>query len=224
MHRGVLKFKAIELRKQGKSYREICAILSVIIPKSTLSTWFKGISLTVKEKERNRINNLTHLKNIRPIAHGVLRRKRVEYLTDLLVDNIHLRNLIDEKNVAKVALVMLYLGEGSKTGSYISFCNSNPKIIALFMRLLCICYDINTSKLRATVQCRADQNIKHLEKFWYNITNIPRHQFYKTQIDPRTVGKTTKKLDYKGVCKIDYFSAYIYDDLMQAANVMFTGP
>ena len=121
MHRGVLKLKAIELRKLGKSYREICTILSAIIPKSTLATWFKGIPVTINDKEQNRINNLNHLNSIRPIAHDALRKRRAEYLTDLLVSNIHLKNLVDDKDVAKIALAMLYLGEGGKSGSVITF-------------------------------------------------------------------------------------------------------
>jgi len=47
-----------------------------------------------------------------------------------------------------------------------------------------------------------------------NVTNLKKEKFYKTRIDPRTIGKPSKKLDYKGVCVINYFSAEVYYDLI----------
>src|SRR5690606_29339866 len=70
-----------------------------------------------------------------------------------------------DKNIAKVALVMLYLGEGSKKGSSLTFGNSNPDVISLFLKLLRGVYDLDSKKFRCTLQCRADQDVKKLERF-----------------------------------------------------------
>lgn len=43
-----LKPKAVELRKEGTSIREIEKLLS--IPRSTLSGWLKNIKLTTEQK------------------------------------------------------------------------------------------------------------------------------------------------------------------------------
>ena len=117
---------------------------------------------------------------------------------------------------------MLYLGEGSKArkGS-LCFANSDPLVIELFLSLMRKCYSIDTNKFRCTVQCRADQDIKNLENFWMAITKIPKSQFYKAQIDPRTIGKPSRRLAYKGVCRIDYFSADIFTELMVIPKVVF---
>ena len=129
--------------------------------------------------------------------------------------------IIQQTNVAKIALSMLFLGEGSKTHTAtVMFGNSNPIIISLFLKFLRKCYPVAESKLRCTVQCRADQNPQELKKFWAGITAIPLKQFYKTQVDPRTVGKPMKKLDYKGVCRIDYLSAEVVCDLHQSIKVI----
>lgn len=48
------------------------------------------------------------------------------------------------------------------------------------------------------MQCRADQNIEDLEKYWLSKVKIPREQFYKAQVDHRTIGKPTKKRIIKG--------------------------
>ena len=93
-----------------------------------------------------------------------------------------------------------------------------------FLYLLRYCYDIDEKKLRCTVQSRADQNVGELEKFWSKITEIPPSQFYKTRIDSRTIGKKSKKLNYKGVCRIDYFSGDLFIELMQIPKIIYKGP
>ena len=60
-------------------------------------------------------------------------------------------------------------------------------------------------------------------KFWSKITNIPLSQFYKARIDSRTIGKKSKNLNYKGVCRIDYFSAEIAIELMQISKIIHKG-
>ncbi len=91
----------------------------------------------------------------------------------------------------KLALAMLYLGEGSKWKSHrgLSLGNSNPEIVSLYVHLLKECYGINIDSLRARVQCRADQDTGMLEKYWSELLGISRNQFYKSGIDKRTQGK-----------------------------------
>lgn len=79
--------------------------------------------------------------------------------------------------------------------------------------LLYKCFFISNDKFRVTIQCRADQNISELEKFWQSITSINRSQFYKTRIDKRTINKKTRKSNYMGVCVIDYFDTKIQLEL-----------
>jgi hypothetical protein len=136
-----------------------------------------------------------------------------------------MKELIQQRDIAKIALAMLYLGEGSKcTKGSLMFGNSNPGIIRLFLNLLRSCYNIDEKKFRCTLQCRADQNIKKLEKFWSQTTGVPPNQFYQARIDKRTIGKPSKKPDYKGVCRIDYFSADIFNELLQIVKIIQTGP
>jgi len=155
------------------------------------------------------------------VVNKLNREKYIKSVKDRI---IHLAGKLKNRDTSKIALAMLYLGEGSKNqrGS-LMFGNSDPSVISLFLRLLRRCYNINESKFRCTLQCRADQNIKRLEKFWSKTTNIPLSQFYKARIDPRTIGRPSKKLDYKGVCRIDYFSGDIFMELKQIIAVIL-GP
>jgi len=160
--------------------------------------------------------SLGHGKIISPGRAAALlanRRKREKYLKDI-ADRVHyLSSVSRHKDVAKIILVMLYLCEGSKRKGSLMFGNSNPAIIRLFLSTLRQCYAIDESKFRITLQCRADQNINALERYWSEITGVPSEQFYASRIDPRSIGKASRKPDYKGICRVDYFSAHIYNEI-----------
>lgn len=216
-----LRARAISLRRLGKTYGEICKIIGVDIAKSTLSTWCGHIPLSLSQRQRVKCLMRKGASKGRATALVVNKTKRENYIQNVKNRVKHLADVLDDRNVSKIALAMLYLGEGSKKqrGS-LMFGNSDPLVISLFLRLLRYCYDTDKSKFRCTLQCRADQNIKKLEKFWSKIANIPLTQFYKARIDPRTIGKPSRDRDYKGVCRIDYFSGDIFMELKQIVEVI----
>ena len=225
MRKLKLKEKAIRLRKQGKTYLEIQRTLGVRISKSTLSYWCRNIPLPLGYQRKVREYNKFNLNKARKIALAVNKEKREKYLKSVAKRNVHLRGILKNRDVAKIALAMLYLGEGAKTQkSSLMFGNSDPFMVSLFLRLLRYCYNIDEGKFRCTLQCRADQNIKKLEKFWSKVTKIPSPQFYKVQVDPRTIGKPSRKPNYKGVCRIDYFSADLFIELKNIAETIHKGP
>ncbi|HAT74253.1 MAG: hypothetical protein US30_C0012G0050 [Candidatus Moranbacteria bacterium GW2011_GWF2_36_839] len=215
------KNKAIELRNNGNTYGEIISKLNVKIPKSTLSVWFSNIELSKEAKKRRDdiIKTKTKISHINAIR--VIKEKREIYLEEVAGRVVHLKNLKNNKDIAKIILAILYLGEGGKTRkSSIMLGNSDPKVIKLFLDLLRKCYEIDEKKFRCTLQCRADQDIFKLEKFWSEVTSISSNQFYKARIDARTIGKKSKKPEYKGVCRIDYFSADIYNEIKKIIELI----
>ena len=209
-----LKQKARNLRKQGRTYSEICSLIKVKVPKSTLSYWLSDIN--IDDRYKTRIEKIIIEKNHLARQKALERKKQIrqEYLKKIAEKNQHLIPKIKDPDISKMMLAMLYWAEGAKTpkGS-LGFGNSDPIMIRFFLSLLKQCYDIDPSKFRCTLQCRADQNIEKLQKFWSEITEIPLKQFYRARIDARTIGKPSKKPNYKGVCRIDYFSAHIYNEL-----------
>ena len=218
-----LRLKAIRLRSIGKSYGEIREATGTLIPKSTLSYWCKGVSLPKNYQERiNEIVALSGHKG-RAIAVEVNKIRRDKYLKGIFLHNKHLSKKFKDYDVARIALATLYICEGAKSMRSICFGNSSPGIIRLFLKLLRTCYDIDENKFSCTVQCRADQDVNNLKSFWSVATGIPLDKFKKTRIDPRTIGKPTLKKDYKGVCRIDYFSAHIYNELSIIGNILTSG-
>ncbi|MBI2642443.1 MAG: hypothetical protein HYW97_01195 [Candidatus Wildermuthbacteria bacterium] len=199
--------------------------MGISIPKSTLSDWCSNILLSPKQQAA--VKRTAKKASERGLATAWVTNKarRVEYIKTVKSRVSHLSRRIEDKDTAKIALAMLYLGEGSKTtkGS-LMFGNSNPSVVDLFLRLLRNCYEIDERKFRCTLQCRAGQDIKKLEKLWSRTTKIPLAQFYPARIDPRTIGKPSINLEYKGVCRIDYFSGDIFMELKQIIEVVFEGP
>lgn len=226
MNRHELKEKVKNLRRKGKTYLEINKILNISLPKSTISYWCVDIDLPLGFQRKIRDYNKFHLVKARKIALEKKKVIRKNYFNEINARNGHLRDLLRDKNVAKIALAVLFLGEGFKNpkrGS-LAFGNSDSLTISLFLFLLRHCYDIDERKFRCTLQCRADQNIRKLEKFWSKATGIPLAQFYKARIDPRTIGKPSKNLDYKGVCRIDYFSSDIFYEILSIPRIIYKGP
>ena len=208
------KKRAIKLRKLGKTYSDIVSLLPGI-SKSTLSYWLRPLELSSGQKEKLSKNINKKLVKARAIALEMSKEKRIKYIAEIENNNSYIFKSLNNKHTAKIILATLYLGEGSKARrASLSFGNSSPNIISLFLNLMRNCYSIDESKFRCTIQCRADQDITYLEKFWLRLTKIPKKQFYKTRVDPRTIGKPSLKLDYKGVCRLDYFSARIYNELL----------
>ena len=172
-----LRDEATHLRKRGKTYGDIHKLLDRKIPKSTLNYWFKNLKLSESQRIllEKRVNS--KIKKARFIAVKVNKIRRQNYLASIEKRIQHLGILIQNTDVAKIAVAMLYFGEGGKNRhGALMFGNSDPRMISLFLRLLRNCYQIDESKFRCTLQCRADQNIKRLEKYWLSITKIPKKQ------------------------------------------------
>jgi len=222
MNRKILKNKAIDLRQKGKTYGQICNVLGCRIPKSTLSWWLKDINLSVAQKQKIRKENLKHLNRIRKIVLAKKKFLRKKYFQAILAKNKGLKSVAKQHEVAKIMLAMLYWCEGCRYGKgALMFGNSDPEMIKLFLRLLRQVYCIDENKLRCTVQCRYGQDIVELQRFWAKITDISSGQFYPTVIDERTKNKPLKKKDYKGVCRINYFSADVYHELTTIPKIFY---
>ncbi|MFH1161784.1 MAG: hypothetical protein V1696_00690 [Candidatus Jorgensenbacteria bacterium] len=214
MHSIVLIEKAQQLRRKGMTFREIRERLKACIPKSTLSYWCKNIKTPSSYHKKIERLVKSNLAEGRKIAFAARKERKMKFFSQLTHKNRHLKETFQMGEVKQIVLAVLYFTEGSRTrkGS-LMFGNSDPSIVTLFLKLLREVFTLDEKKFRCTIQCRADQEIKTLERFWFSVTKIPQNQFYKTRIDPRSIGRKTEKLDYKGVCRIDYFSADVYNEI-----------
>ena len=213
------------LRSEGKTYGEIQQSIHIRIPKSSLSWQCKNVILPKNYQERINMLNTTSLTKGRMIGAEINRLKRERFFQLIQKINTPIAKRVRDVSIGKIAIAMLCLGEASKynpkTRRAFSLGNSDPRIIIIFLQLLKKCFPFHIEKLRATVQCRADQDAITLKNFWQKTTRIPEHLFYKPLIDPRTKGKPTKKANYHGVLRIDYFDTKVQLELESLSDLIY---
>ena len=179
------KQKAIALRKNGNSIKEISKKLNV--SKSSVSVWVRDIFLSNHQKE-----NLL----IRGNSTVVVEKRRATRLSN----ELNKRNfIIDEakKDVSipsvydlKIIGAMLYWAEGRKRGTrMVSFSNSDPEMIKVIMRFFREVCDVTEKKFRGHIHIHSHLSVEKALKFWSEVTGIPRQQFYKTYCVPSISSK-----------------------------------
>lgn len=218
------KSRAQELRKKGYSYLEIAEHKSVLVPRSTVVTWCQKIVMSKAGVARHAKVTADRLR----IAQGTAasnrkaeRFSRVEAATRKATGS---GPYISTSSSKRAVLAALYLAEGTKgRRGGPTFGNSDPEIIRLYLLLLRDCFVLDETKFRCTVQARAGQDIASLEKFWLKVTGIPKSQFYKARVDTRGNGKLDRKPDYKGVCRIDYFSTDVLYEITAIGTMLTRG-
>jgi hypothetical protein len=177
------KSLAIKLRKGGKTYSQISKILTV--PKSTLSSWLKDISLS---DEAKRI--IEERVSATAIAKLISRNKQRTIVAQQKNDQT--RQLAKKEfvklsnNPLFIAGISLYWAEGYKQGALggkqknIDFTNADPEMIKLMVNFFTEFLPIDRKLIRAQIMIH---NIKNSEKainFWHSLTQIPKQNFIKT--------------------------------------------
>ena len=216
-----IKQEVRNLRNQGWSLGEISQKMN--IPKNTLSGWVKDIRLTKDQIKRIKEKEIACAAMGRPLAvkanHIKIEkwkrniREKVKYFGKLPFKN---------KKMAKLICAIMYMCEGRRypMSRYVSLSNADPKVIQTFLTLLRKSFLIQENKLRCHIGYRWDQDLNKLRAFWSNVTNIPKHQFYKSSPDKRTKGKPTQKLNYNGVCSIIYCDTNIQMELQDIGEAI----
>lgn len=209
------------MRSRGKTYKEIQKILGFDIPKSSLSYWSRTVKMPKFYYDKLEIIKKRNMENCRRLSIAAFKRKKQERTERIRNKYLYLSNYLADKDFALIVLATLYLGEGTK-GEHgcITFGNSNAEIIKLFISLLRKCFCLDEKKFRCTVQGRSDMDLRGAEHFWSRVTGVPLKQFYAARIDPRTVGKKSLKIGYKGVCRIDYLSSGVFNELIGIGGIL----
>ncbi len=213
-----LKPKAIKLRRQGLSIREIEDHLG--IARSTLSGWFKDIELTVKQKKKllqDWKDALVKARKKAVLWHNAQKNKRLQEAKLTALESLKGIDL-SNKNILELTLAMLYLGEGIKQSLETSMGNSNPAILKFFLTVLISVYDIDIEKIRCDLHLRADQDAQKIKQFWAKELTLPLKNFKYVSFDKRTVGTKTYPY-YKGVCLVRCFDVSIQRKLLHLGKI-----
>jgi hypothetical protein len=186
-----LKQQAIILRKKGKSYNDIIKVLG-IKSKGTLSHWFRGINLSSDEEKLLKTNNeLAHKRGL--FNANKIRTKRI---TEENSESLGIgKGLIQSISNDKLLLIgaSLYWAEGTKSinsSPTLTFSNSDPDMISVYMRFVREILKVPEEKIRAGIHIYPSISPEFAKKFWARITGLPEDRFYIiTQISRASQGK-----------------------------------
>ena len=168
----------------------------------------RGIELSPEQRARLNEKEAAANKHNRALAMMAHRQARLDRINVATVKAKNFLNTLDNMHQTNhIAAAMLYLGEGAKGEGAFCFANSDPNVIRYWLYLLRNSFDVDETKFRIQVVCRADQAYEELVAYWITITGIQKH--IRGTIDIRTKGSPTKRQDYKGVCKIIYHDVSI---------------
>ena len=223
MYINTQKNKALDLRLHGYSYGEIRQKLN--IPKSTLSTWFAGLKLP--QETWNKIYQKGRTKSIKCLIE---RNKRQTPLAIERALATQKKAQLEIKNLSRHDLfilgVILYWAEGykrpvirngiKKTFHVVSFTNSDPYLVQLFLRFIREICNVPEQKIYASIRAFKHQNLKEIQKFWRNITQLKQNNFEKIYlgVSKSSLGKRPYNRLQFGTIQVRIGSTELYNKIM----------
>ncbi len=188
-----LKNEAIFLRKAGNSYSQILKKLG-LKSKGTLSQWFRDIVLSEAEEEKLE-------KNKRLAVERGLMKFNKNRSESILKENELFRkkgsNAIKQISKRELMIVgaSLYWGEGTKaenicSDKIVSFTNSDPTMIAVFLKFARKILNVSEEKIRAGIHIYPNIDPNEARDYWSKITGLPSSKFYiVNQVSRSSKGK-----------------------------------
>lgn len=189
--------KAIELRMAGKSYNEIARDLG--IGKSLLSYWLKDLQLPSEAKKI-----LEEKSNYAKEKFQDYNRQKHERVQK---ENAQIRGDSVERVKILRSYELLLLGAalywaegykrhaGKRPTAYLSFSNSDPDMIKLFMRFTREILKVSEEKVKPSIHLYPGIDKIEAIAYWSNIMNIPRKKFRASfMVSRASQGKRPKNL------------------------------
>jgi hypothetical protein len=181
MAKSMIRIKARELRKAGKSIKEITETLS--ISKASVSVWCRDIVLTSSQ-----IQHL-HKKMVEGGYAGRLKgaegnkKKKQERIEKYRIEGIDSTKNMTTREILMLGLG-LYLGEGSKTHNQVRLSNSDPRLIKIFIQWAETIFGVTKENItcRVLINKIHKKRIEEVERQWSTLLNIPLKQFRKTTL------------------------------------------
>lgn len=204
------KEKAFELRRSGKSYKQIKSELG--IPMATLSGWFKHElwSSDIKSKLASEAS-LANTEKIKLMARATKEKWQ----------KIHQRwqqNAVREfsklkKNHLFLAGLMLYWGEGDRIlkNGKVRLGNSDPEMTKLFYKFL-LNLGVPTEKICASLILYPDLVDQIQKNLWSKLTRVPLSQFKNSVV---IEGRHPARRKSYGICIIFVNSRELKEKIMK---------
>jgi hypothetical protein len=209
------KEKAIQLRKLGKSYREIRALL--LVSKASLSLWLRDYPLSAKKMRELRDFNVKRIEHYQETR----RRQRDIKLAEIYKTE-KARILPLSRNELLIAGLFLYWGEGSKStlSNYVAFSNTDPAMIVFFIKWL-EHFGCERNKLVIRMHFYKDMDIVKETNYWAKTLRISNSQFKKPYIKESKFSSISYKRGFgHGTCNVLVYDAMLGKKIMMGLKVL----
>lgn len=193
------KQRAILLRREGLSYKEISAKLGVA--KSSLSVWLQNIPFSEEEKRALRNRKDAN------ISRGLMRAAATHTRNRLQRETLYFAEAKGEfKRFLHEILfhigIALYWAEGTKRSNQFLFMNSDEEMIVLMLKWLELYAESDRSLLRYRLYIHKPYAHEDLEEIWAKKMCVTTAQFGKTIYKPTALG-IKRRPSYKGCMRIE---------------------
>jgi hypothetical protein len=196
------RLQAIILRKKGESIKEIAGKLKVSV--GSVSAWCRNVKLSKKQ-----INALEQRAKDpyygRRLSYSLeqqrIRKEKTSRLIKEGIAEIHTLN----KRELLIAGIALYWAEGFKKDSQVGLASMDPFMIMFYIKWLITCFGYHKEdlNLRVTLNISHKNRIGKVEKYWSDITGIPKKDFGKPFYQNFVWKKTYENPeDYYGVLRV----------------------
>jgi len=146
------------------------------------------------------------------ISRRNLSQQHVLYFQKQPLSFLFKEKLSSKERELFVAGLMLYYGEGAKTGCTVDFANSDPMLITIFFKFLNDICGIDKKKLRFYLYCFSDQDSDFLIRFWCSHLGVKQGQFTKPYI--RSTLNKGKRTMTNGVLHIRYSDKRLLEKIL----------
>jgi hypothetical protein len=113
----------------------------------------------------------------------------------------------------EAAALMLYSGEGAKTGTTVDFANSDPRILKIFLRFLIDVCQVKKDRMRFYLYCFSDQNSKTLVEWWSRYLRVKGKYFTKPYVRKINSESRVRSMKY-GVLHIRYSDKKLLEKIL----------
>lgn len=180
--------KAIALRREGESIRDIAK--KVGVSKASVSLWVRKVPLTVVQRRKLSRNGFSaDVIEKRRLAR--IHRTQTEHRAIMHAAAKSISSL--SKHELWLLGTALYWGEGGKTNhGSARLSNSDPAVIKIMMRFFREVCKVPEQKFRGHVHTFSRLNVEKAERYWSEVSGIPRKQFFKAYAKPSVASKNKK--------------------------------
>ncbi len=206
-----LKEKAILLRNQKRSYNEIKRELG--IPKSTLSSWFKTDTQSIKVKnELIKKAQINVTEKLRKMALANKKKWELIHLNYRRQARKEFPSLADNPFFGPG--LVIYWGEGDKrlSNSIVRISNTDHRILKIFASFLKFSCKVSPDKIRVWLLLYPDLVESKCKEYWSKELKIPAEQFTKAHF---ITGKEKQRKIRYGVCSIQVYSRELKEKIIE---------